>query len=99
MPVYDLGGRLVGIADFLVDECGFVWECDSVAEHFATPGQVQRTAERARAFREVGIHLVSTRPEQLRDDPHGVETDIRQGLEVAAAMPPPRVTYGRVRAA
>jgi hypothetical protein len=99
VPVYDLDGRMVGIADFLVDECGFVWECDSVEEHFATPDQVQRTAERARRFREVGLHLLSTRPGQLRDDPRGVETDIRQGLEISAAMPPPRVTYGRLRAA
>lgn len=99
VPVYDLTGRCVGIADFLVDECGFAWECDSVSEHFATPEQVRRTAERARAFREVGLYLLSTRPEQLRDDPRGVETDIRQGLEIAAAMPSPRVTYGRPQAA
>ena len=89
----------MGIADFLVDECGFVCECGSVQEHFATPEQVQRTAERARRFREVGLHLLSTRPHQLSDDPRGVETDIRQGLEVAASMPPPRATYGRPRAA
>ena len=99
VPVYDLHGNHVGIADFLVDEYGFVWECDSVAEHFATPGQVQQTAERARRFREVGLYLLSTRPGQLRDDPCGVETDIRQGLQIAAAMPSPRVTYGHPRAA
>lgn len=99
VPVYDLTGRRVGIADFLVDELGFVWECDSVAEHFATPEQVLKTAERARAFREVGLYLLSTRPQQLRDDPRGVETDIRQGLEIATTMPPPRVTYGHPRAA
>lgn len=99
VPVHDLEGRLVGIADFLVDEYGFVWECDSVQEHFATPDQVQATAERARRFREAGLYLLSTRPEQQRDDPRGVETDIRQGLRIAAAMPPPRVTYGRPRAA
>jgi hypothetical protein len=99
VPVYGLDGRLVGIADFLVDEYGFVWECDSVQEHFATPDQVQATAERARRFREVGLYLVSTRPEQRRDDPRGVETDIRQGLAIAAAMPPPRVTYGHPHAA
>jgi hypothetical protein len=99
VPVYDLDGRKVGIADFLVDEYGFVWECDSVQEHFATPDQVQATAERARRFREVGLFLLSTRPEQLRDDPRGVETDIRQSLEIAASMPPPRVTYGRPQAA
>jgi hypothetical protein len=99
VPVYDLDGRLVGIADFLVDEYGFAWECDSVEAHFATPDQVQATAERARRFREVGIHLLSTRPRQLRDDPRGVETDIRQALTVAASMPPPRVIYGQPRAA
>ena len=97
--VYDLDGRLVGIADFLVDVYGFVWECDSVQEHFATPAQVQATAERARRFREVGLYLLSTRPEQCRDDPRGVETDIRQGLTIAAAMPPPCVTYGHSHAA
>lgn len=99
VPVYHLDGRQIGIADFLVEECGFVLECDSVQEHFATPEQVQMTAERARRFREAGLYLLSTRPDQLRDDPRGVETDIRQGLEIATAMPPPRVTYGHPRAA
>lgn len=99
VPVYDLDGRMVGIADFLVDEYGFVWECDSVQEHFATPDQVRMTAERARRFREVGLYLLSTRPGQLGDDRRGVETDIHQGLEIAASMPPPRVTYGHPRAA
>jgi hypothetical protein len=99
VPVHDLAGRQVGIVDFLVDECGFVWECDSVQEHFATPEQVARTAARARALREVGLYVLSTRPEQLRDDPVGVETDIRQGLEIAASMPPPRVRYGNPPAA
>jgi hypothetical protein len=60
---------------------------------------VQATVERARRFREVGLYLVSTRPEQCRDDPRGVETDIRQGLAIAATMPAPRVTYGQPRAA
>ncbi|NMO89090.1 hypothetical protein HH311_04795 [Actinomycetospora sp. TBRC 11914] len=99
VPVYDLDGTRLGIVDFLADELGFAWESDSVEEHFATPEQVQRTAERARRLRGAGLYVLSTRPHQLRDDPRGVETDIRQGLEIAAAMPPPRVTYGPPHAA
>jgi hypothetical protein len=97
--VFDLDGTMLGIVDFLVDEVGLVWESDSVEEHFATPDQVLMTTERARRLRGAGLYVISTRPHQLRDDPRGVETDIRQGLEIAASMPPPRVTYGDPRAA
>lgn len=99
VPVYDLDGTQLGIVDFLVDEVGFVWESDSVEEHFATPDQVLMTAERARRLREAGLYVLSTRPHQLRDDPRGVETDIRQALQIARSMPPARVTYGAPPAA
>ncbi len=99
VPVYDLDGAQLAIVDFLADEVGFVWESDSVQEHFATPDQVLATAERARPLRDVGLYVLSTRPHQLHDDPQGVETDIRQGLAIAAAMPPPRVVYGHPHAA
>ena len=99
VPIYTLDGRFVAIVDFLVEECGFVWECDSVEEHFKTPAQVQDTVERARSLREVGLYVLSTRPTQRRDDPRGVEADIRHGLAVAASMPTPRVVYGPDQAA
>lgn len=88
--VRDLNGTTVGIVDVLVGGVGFVWEIDSVAWHFATPEQVEATARRARALRGVGLHLLSTRPAQLRDDPTGVLRDVQDGLATAAALPPPR---------
>jgi len=94
VPIYDLSGVLVGIADALVREVGFVWEIDSVEQHFATPEQVAATAARRRAFENVGLHILSTRPTQRRDDPIGTKRDILRGLEIAAVMPSPRVIYG-----
>ncbi|GAA4943102.1 hypothetical protein EV188_104262 [Actinomycetospora succinea] len=91
--VFDLSGRPIGIVDVLVEELGFAWEIDSVEQHFATPAQVEATARRARALRAVGLHLVSTRPSQRRDDPDGVLQDVRDGLAVAAALPPARALY------
>jgi hypothetical protein len=91
--VRDLSGRTIGIVDVLVEDVGFAWEIDSVEHHFATPEQVDATARRARALRGVGLHLVSTRPAQRRDDPDGVLQDIRDGLAVAAALPPVRALY------
>lgn len=91
--VRDLEGRTIGIVDVLVEEPGFAWEIDSVEQHFATPDQVERTARRERALRSVGLHVVSTRPSQQRNDPDGVLQDVRNGLAVAAALPPVRASY------
>ena len=91
--VRDLSGRSIGIVDVLVEELGFAWEIDSVEQHFATPEQVEATVRRARALRAVGLHLVSTRPSQRRDDPDGVLQDLRDGLAIAAALPPARALY------
>lgn len=99
VPVSSPDGRLVAVVDFLVEDVGFVWECDSVEEHFATPTQVRETADRARALRDLGLYVLSTRPTQRRDDPVGVASDIRHGLAVAAGMPPARAVFGRADAA
>jgi hypothetical protein len=92
--VCDLYGRTIGIVDALVEELGFAWEIDSVEYHFATPDQVEATLRRQRALRAVGLHVVSTRPSQQRDDPAGTLQDVRDGLAVAAALPAPRAIYG-----
>ena len=73
--------------------CGFAWEIDSTEHHFATPDQVDATLRRQRALRAVGLHLVSTRPSQRRDDPAGTLRDLLDGLAVAAALPAPRATF------
>ncbi|MFC5142276.1 hypothetical protein ACFPK1_28900 [Actinomycetospora rhizophila] len=91
--VRDLAGASVGVVDVLVEDVGFALEIDSVEHHFATPEQVEATARRARALRAVGLHLVSIRPSQRRDDPDGVLRDVLDGLTVAAALPEPRVLY------
>jgi hypothetical protein len=91
--VLDPDGRQVGIVDVLVEELGFAWEIDSVEHHFATPDQVEATLRRQRALRAVGLHVVSTRPSQRRDDPAGTLQDVRDGLAVAAALPPARATF------
>lgn len=91
--VRDLSGRTVGVVDALVEDVGLAWEIDSVEHHFATPDQVDATARRQRALRAVGLHVVSTRPSQRRDDEVGVLRDLRDGLAVAAALPAPRATY------
>lgn len=91
--VLDAAHRQVGIVDVLVEEYGFVWEIDSTEHHFATPDQVEATLWRQRALRAVGLHLVSTRPSQRRDDPDGTLRDLLDGLAVAAALPPPRATF------
>jgi hypothetical protein len=44
-------------------------------------------------LRGVGLHLVSTRPSQRREDPDGTLRDVLDGLAVAAALPPPRATF------
>ena len=94
VPIYDEDGKFVGIADGLVREIGFVWEIDSVEQHFETPEQVAGTARKRRAYERVGLHSVSTRPSQLRTDPGGVRADIDAGLRTAAALPPARARYG-----
>lgn len=94
VAVYALDGTLIGYADGLVRELGFVWEIDSVEQHFATPTQVAETAARRRRFEAAGFHVLSTRPNQRRDDPAGVLADIETGLKIAALLPPPRATYG-----
>ncbi|GAA4886899.1 hypothetical protein [Actinomycetospora straminea] len=91
--VRDLSGRTVGVVDALVEDVGLAWEIDSVEHHFATPDQVEATARRQRALRGVGLHVVSTRPSQRRDDEDGVLRDVLDGLAVAAALPAPRATY------
>lgn len=91
--VFALDGTLIGYADGLVRDVGFVLEIDSVEEHFATPGQVAETAERRRRFQAAGFHVLSTRPTQMRDEPAGVLADIETGLTLAALMPAPRASY------
>jgi hypothetical protein len=91
--VLDLDGRLVAIVDVLVEDVGFVWEIDSVEEHFARPDQVEATLERRRELHDVGLYVLSTRPGQRRDDPAGTLRDIRHGLAVAARLPSPSVRY------
>jgi hypothetical protein len=93
VAVHDLRGHQIGIVDVLVEELGFAWEIDSVEYHFATPDQVETTLRRQRALRGVGLHVLSTRPAQRRDDPDGTLRDVLDGLAVAAALPPPRATY------
>lgn len=91
--IHDEDGNFVGIADGLVREIGFVWEIDSVEQHFETPQQVAETARKRRAYERVGLHSVSTRPSQQRTDPAGVRADVDAGLRTAAALPRARVTY------
>jgi hypothetical protein len=93
VSVLDLGGRQIGIVDVLVEELGFAWEVDSVEHHFMTPDQVEDTVRRQRALRSVGLHMMSTRPSQRRDDPDGTLRDVLDGLAVAAALPPPRAIF------
>ena len=93
VAVHDLRGHQIGIVDVLVEELGFAWEIDSVEYHFATPDQVETTLRRQRALRGVGLHVLSTRPAQRRDDPDGTLRDVLDGLAVAAALPAPQATY------
>lgn len=93
MRVCDEEGRLVGIADAVVEDVGFVWQIDSVEQHFATPEQVAATAAAHRAYRSVGLHVLGTRPTQCRDDSGGVLRDVLDGLDTARRLPPPRVVY------
>ncbi|MHC1559786.1 hypothetical protein ACR9E3_12580 [Actinomycetospora sp. C-140] len=93
VAVIDPSGWQAGIVDVLVEGVGFVWEIDSVTHHFATPDQVEATLRRQRALRAVGLHVLSTRPAQLRDDPSGTLQDVTDGLGVAAALPPARATF------
>jgi hypothetical protein len=94
VPIYDEHGRFLAIADGLVRELGFVWLLDSVEYHFATPDQVRATLAYHRRLRAVGLHVLSTRPTQRRDDPDGLYADILDALATAALLPPPRVRYG-----
>ena len=93
--VLDERGRFVAIVDVLVEESGFVWEIDSVEAHFSTPEQVEETARRRRALTAVGLHVLGTRPGQLRGDPEGTHQDVRDALAVAALLPPPRALFPR----
>lgn len=94
VPIHDERGAFVAVVDGLVEEVGFVWQIDSVEHHFATPEQVQATLEYHRRLRNVGLHVHSTRPAQVRDDPDGARADIRSGLTTASLLPPPRIRVG-----
>jgi hypothetical protein len=93
VALYDESGLFLAVVDGFVEELGFVWEIDSVEEHFATPEQVRATAARHRLLRSAGLHVLGTRPSQRRDDPEGVREDIRAALEIARLLPPPRITF------
>lgn len=98
VPIYDEHGVFVAIVDGLVEELSFVWQIDSVEHHFATPEQVQATLEYHRRLRHVGLHVHSTRPTQIRDDPDGERADIRAGLATARLLPPARIRVGSTAA-
>lgn len=91
--ICDEEGRFLAIADGLVRELGFVWQIDSVEYHFATPEQVEETLAYQRRLRAAGLHVLSTRPAQLRGDPEGLHADIVDALATAALLPSPRVRY------
>lgn len=97
--VYTEDGRFVATVDGLCREFGFIWEIDSVENHFATPRQVRETLIRQRRLRALGLHVLGTRPAQRRDDPQGLHEDILANLTIAAALPAPRAIYGRGPAA
>lgn len=99
VPILSLTGSQIAIADFLVEDVGFVWEVDSVEEHFATSAKVAATAERRRRLLDAGLYVLSTRPSERRENPAGTLADIRRALAIAAALPAPRVVYGRPFAA
>jgi hypothetical protein len=92
VALYDESGAFLAIVDGFVEELGFVWEIDSVEEHFATPDQVEATATRRRRLQDAGLHVLSTRPSQQRDDPDGVRRDLKAALDIARLLPTPTVT-------
>lgn len=91
VTLYDADGRFLAIVDGFVPAYGFVWQVDSVEQHFATTEQVQETLIYQRRLRAAGLHVFSSRPTQLRDDPEGLHTDILDALAAAALLPAPRV--------
>jgi hypothetical protein len=93
VTLYDDGGDFLAIADGYVRELGFVWQIDSVEHHYATPEQVQKTLAYHRMLRAVGLHVLTSRPAQLRDDPEGLHVDILDALAIAALLPPARVRH------
>lgn len=95
VTLYHENGEFLAIADGLVRNLGFVWQIDSVEHHFATPEQVQGTLDYQRRLRTAGLHVLSTRPAQRRDDPDGLHIDILDALATAALLPAPRVRYER----
>jgi hypothetical protein len=93
VTLYDENGAFLAIADGLVRDVGFVMQVDSVEFHFATPEQVQETLTYQRRLRAAGLHVLSVRPAQRRDDPQGLHADILDALATAALLPAPRVRY------
>ena len=91
--VIDAGGDSCGIVDILIEEVGLGIEVDSTENHFATPDQVARDTIRLRGLRSTGLHMISIRPTQHRDDPAGTRRDMLDAIEVARCLPPPRVVY------
>ncbi|MFC5137628.1 hypothetical protein ACFPK1_05245 [Actinomycetospora rhizophila] len=91
--ICDEAGRFLAIADGVVRELGFVWQIDSVEHHFATPEQVEETLAYQRRLRAAGLHVLSTRPAQLRGDATGLHADVLDALATAALLPSPRVRY------
>ena len=93
VTLYDENGVFLAIADGLVRDLGFVLQIDSVEHHFATPQQVQETLAYQRRLRAAGLHVLSVRPAQVRDDPEGLHIDVLAGLDTAALLPAPRVRF------
>lgn len=95
IPLLAPGDRsLIAIPDALVKDVGFAWEQDSVQEHFATRAQVLATRRRRQRLFDHNVYVLSSRPNDLVDDPKGVRREIEKGLEIAAGMPEPDVLYG-----
>jgi len=94
VPVHDVRGRQLGVADAWFDDVALTWEINSYAWHLLPKSyarEVKRTAEMTAA----GISVVPVLPTALRNDPTGSLADLVAGYRAALLRPRPNVRAAR----
>jgi hypothetical protein len=95
-PVYDVGGRLLGVVDAWFDEVALAWEINSVEWHL-NPENYAREQERTARLIAEGVPVLPTQPRRMRTAAGVVVDELRAAYTHAAARPRPPVLVRRTR--
>jgi hypothetical protein len=94
VKIFDNAGKYIAMPDTWCDEVAMAWEIDSWAYHLRGY-YYAKTLERNNRYAAAGIVVVQTLPNQLRNEPKEVVTQLRAAYAAAKQRPRPSIAVSR----